>query len=45
MIKKLQDSQIVRYILTGGMTTGINYLTKTSHTQNGHRTLKIQYFS
>ncbi len=29
MIKKLQDSQIVRYILTGGMTTGINYLIYT----------------
>lgn len=26
MIKKLQESQIVRYILTGGMTTVVNYL-------------------
>ncbi|MCI5688576.1 GtrA family protein [Anaerovoracaceae bacterium 42-11] len=25
-MKKLQESQIVRYIMTGGMTTGINYI-------------------
>ena len=25
-MKKLQESQIVRYIMTGGMTTGVNYI-------------------
>lgn len=26
MIKSLRNSQLVRYVLTGGMTTGVNYL-------------------
>lgn len=25
-MKKLQESQIVRYVMTGGMTTGVNYI-------------------
>lgn len=25
-MKKLQESQIVRYIMTGGITTGVNYI-------------------